>query len=45
MLQQRTRCRFRTPSAELDIGLLPPCKIVVYQEDEPGEPVVAAMDR
>ncbi|MGZ3333512.1 MAG: hypothetical protein ACXU9O_14780 [Gemmatimonadaceae bacterium] len=45
MLQQRTRCGFRTPSAELDIGLLPPCKVVVCQEDEPGQPVVAAMDR
>ncbi|HEY5020862.1 MAG TPA: DUF302 domain-containing protein [Gemmatimonadaceae bacterium] len=45
MLQQTTRCGFRTLSAELDIGLLLPCKVVVYQGDEPGQSVVAAMDR
>jgi uncharacterized protein (DUF302 family) len=45
MLQQMTRCGFRTLSAELHIGLLLPYKVVVYQGDEPGQSVVAAMDR
>ena len=31
-------------SAELDIGLLLPCNVVVYAADEPGKSVVAAMD-
>lgn len=31
-------------SAELDIGLLLPCNLVVYEADEPGRSVVAALD-
>lgn len=31
-------------SAELDIGLLLPCNVVVYASDEPEKTVVAAMD-
>ena len=31
-------------SAELDIGLLLPCNVVVYAADEAGKSVVAAMD-
>ena len=31
-------------SAELDIGLLLPCNVVVYAADEPGTSVVAALD-
>lgn len=31
-------------SAELDIGLLLPCNIVIYEADQPGRSVVAAMD-
>ena len=34
----------RALSAELDIGLLLPCNVVVYAADEPGHSVVAAMD-
>ena len=35
---------FKALSAELDIGLLLPCNVVVYASDEPGKSVVAAMD-
>lgn len=31
-------------STELDIGLLLPCNVVVYQGDEPGTSMVAVMD-
>lgn len=31
-------------SAELDIGVLLPCNVVVYAADEPGRSVVAAVD-
>ncbi len=34
----------RALSAELDIGLLLPCNVVVYAADEPRKSVVAAMD-
>ncbi len=30
--------------AEIDIGLLLPCNVIVYAADEPGKSVVAAMD-
>ncbi|HEX5971650.1 MAG TPA: DUF302 domain-containing protein [Gemmatimonadaceae bacterium] len=31
-------------SAELDIGLLLPCNVIVYAADEPGKSVVGALD-
>ena len=31
-------------TAERDIGLLLPCNVIVYADDEPGHCVVAAMD-
>jgi uncharacterized protein (DUF302 family) len=34
----------RALTAELDIGLLLPCNVVVYAADEPQKSVVAAMD-
>jgi uncharacterized protein (DUF302 family) len=30
--------------AELDIGLLLPCNVIVYSADDPGQSVVAALD-
>ena len=34
----------RALSVERDIGLLLPCNVVVYEGDEPGTSIVAAMD-
>jgi uncharacterized protein (DUF302 family) len=31
-------------TAEIDIGLLLPCNVIVYEADTPGETVIAAMD-
>ena len=31
-------------TAEIDIGLLLPCNVIVYAADEPGRSVIAAMD-
>lgn len=35
---------YKALSAERDIGLLLPCNVIVYADDEPGRSVVAAMD-
>ncbi|MDH3271723.1 MAG: DUF302 domain-containing protein [Gemmatimonadota bacterium] len=35
---------YRALSEEVDIGLLLPCNVVVYQSDDPGKTVVAALD-
>lgn len=35
---------FKTLQQELDIGLLLPCNVVVYEADEAGKSVVAAID-
>ena len=34
----------RALDADLDIGLLLPCNLVIYESDEPGHTVVAAVD-
>jgi uncharacterized protein (DUF302 family) len=34
----------RALQAELDIGLLLPCNVIVYAADDPGHTVVAALD-
>ena len=31
-------------TAEIDIGLMLPCNVIVYEADAPGETVIAAMD-
>jgi uncharacterized protein (DUF302 family) len=31
-------------TAERDIGVLLPCNVVVYEDDDPGESVIAAVD-
>ncbi len=35
---------YQALQAERDIGLLLPCNVIVYEGDEPGTSVVAAMD-
>jgi len=35
---------YKTLQQELDIGLLLPCNVVVYESDEAGKSVVAAID-
>ncbi len=34
----------RALTAELDVGLLLPCNVVVYAADEPGKSIVAVLD-
>lgn len=35
---------FKTLQEEINIGLLLPCNVIVYEADEPGKSVVAAID-
>lgn len=35
---------YKTLQEEIDIGLLLPCNVIVYEADEPGKSVVAAID-
>jgi len=35
---------FKTLQQEINIGLLLPCNVIVYEADEPGKSVVAAID-
>jgi len=35
---------FKTLQKEINIGLLLPCNVIVYEADEPGKSVVAAID-
>lgn len=35
---------YKALTTERDIGLLLPCNVIVYADDEPGRSVVAAMD-
>lgn len=39
-----SRLAHQAVSEERDIGLLLPCNVIVYQADEPGTSVVAALD-
>ena len=35
---------YRTVQSDLNVGLLLPCNVVVYESDEPGRSTVAAID-
>jgi uncharacterized protein (DUF302 family) len=35
---------YKALTAEIDIGLLLPCNVIVYAADEPGRSVIAALD-
>ena len=35
---------YKSLQQEIDIGLLLPCNVIVYEADEPGKSVVAAID-
>ncbi|MEX2530070.1 MAG: DUF302 domain-containing protein [Gemmatimonadota bacterium] len=35
---------YQALSSEIDVGLLLPCNVIVYEGDEPGTSVVAALD-
>ena len=35
---------YKTLQQEIDVGLLLPCNVIVYEADEPGKSVVAAID-